>query len=158
MSLSVQNNSLFTNEQIRFMQRALECAKLAVSTSDVPVGAVIVKDGKIISEGYNKREADQNALLHAEIVAIDGACKALGTWRLEDCDMYVTLEPCPMCAGAIINSRIHRVYFGAYDVKNGAFGGVCDLSREFTFKPEIHQGLLENECADVLSDFFEKLR
>ena len=149
---------MFTSEQEKFMRLALDEAQKAPSTGDVPVGAVVVKDGKAVSVGHNRREAERNVLLHAEIVAINDACKALKGWRLDDCDIYVTLEPCPMCAGAIINSRIKRVYFGAFDIKNGAFGGVCDMSVMFTHRPEIHQGLLESDCAAILSDFFEKLR
>ena len=119
----------------------------------------IVKDGKIIAKGRNKREKGKNALYHAELEAIDNACKALGGWRLSDCDLYVTLEPCPMCAGAIINARIKSVYFGAFDKKAGSFGSVTDLSRlDYNHKPEIFEGIMEKECQSLLTDFFKKLR
>ncbi len=149
---------MFSPENEKFMGIALEYARKAALLGEVPVGAVIVRNGEIISTGFNRRETEKNALLHAEVCAIDGACRKLGTRRLSDCDIYVTLEPCPMCAGAIINACIPRVWFGAFDVKNGAFGGVCDLSNVFTFRPELHWGLLEEECASVLSEFFGKLR
>jgi len=126
---------------------------------EVPVGAVIVKDGEIIATGRNRRETEKNALHHAEIEAINNACKALGGWRLFGCDLYVTLEPCPMCAGAIINSRIKTVYFGAYDNKAGSFGSVADFNRlPYNHKPEIIAGVMEEECSKLLSDFFKKLR
>ena len=111
-----------------FMKRALALAEISASEGEVPVGAVVVKDGVIVGEGRNRREKGKNALYHAEIQAIDSACKALGGWRLWQCDMYVTLEPCPMCAGAIINSRIKKVIFGAYDKKAGSFGSVADFN------------------------------
>lgn len=142
-----------------FMTRALELAREAAQRGDVPVGCVIVKDGKIIGQGRNMREERANALLHAEIAAIDGACKALGSRRLEGCDMYVTLEPCPMCAGAILNSRISRVFYGAGDENMGACGGVINIFEEaFGFKPKLYRGILEKECSSILTDFFEKLR
>lgn len=141
------------------MRAALGRAKTAAEQGETPVGAVIVKDGKIIAGGRNKREKAKNALCHAEISAINAACKKLGGWRLIGCDLYVTLEPCPMCAGAIINSRIENVYFGAYDKKAGSFGSVTDLSLlPYNHKPEIHGGILEKECSKQLSDFFKKLR
>ena len=139
----------------RAIELALECEKLG----EVPVGAVIVKDSKIIAEGQNSRETNKNALGHAEIEAINNACKALGSWRLEGCDLYVTLEPCPMCAGAIINARIKTVYFGAYDSKAGSFGSIEDFSRfKYPTTPEIIGGVMEKECETLLADFFEKLR
>ncbi len=141
-----------------FMKRALNCAKKAASIGEVPVGAVIVRDGKVISTGYNRREKDRNALRHAEITAIDRACRKLGGWRLWECDIYVTLEPCPMCAGAIINSRIRNVYIGAADPKNGAMGSVVSLQNSFTHKPNVVFGILDKECSSVLSDFFSALR
>jgi len=141
------------------MLRALELAKLCEEEGEVPVGAVIVKDGNIIAEGRNRRESGKNALYHAEIEAIDNACKKLGGWRLSGCDLYVTLEPCPMCAGAIINSRIKTVYFGAYDSKAGSFGSVEDFSRlRYNHKPEIIGGVMENECEKLLTEFFKKIR
>lgn len=142
-----------------FMKRALELAEISASEGEVPVGAVVVKDGVIVGEGRNRREKGKNALYHAEIQAIDSACKALGGWRLWQCDMYVTLEPCPMCAGAIINSRIKKVIFGAYDKKAGSFGSVADFNAlPYNHKPKIEGGVDEKECAAVLSDFFAKLR
>jgi len=141
------------------MKIALKEAMLAAEELETPVGAVIVKDNKILACGRNRRETQKNALLHAELLAINDACKALDSWRLLDCDLYVTLEPCPMCAGAIINARIKRVIFGAFDKKNGSFGSVTDLSKlPYNHKPEIISGMLENECAEVLSAFFKKLR
>ena len=142
-----------------FMRAAMGRAKTAAAHTETPVGAVIVKDGKIIAGGRNRRETNKNALCHAEISAINSACKKLGGWRLCGCDIYVTLEPCPMCAGAIINSRINNVYFGAYDLKAGSFGSVTDLSKlEFNHKPNIFPGVLEKECSRMLSDFFKELR
>lgn len=143
----------------KFMRHAIRRAEAAEALGEVPIGAVIVKDGKIISSGKNMRETKTNALLHAEITAIDRACKKLGAWRLCDCTLYVTLEPCPMCAGAIINSRIKRVVFGAYDKKAGAFGSVMDInSFPLNHKCEVRSGVLEDECASLLSDFFRELR
>ena len=143
----------------RYMRRALELAELCKADGEVPVGAVIVKDGEIISEGRNRRESGKNALYHAELEAIDNACKTLGGWRLENCDLYVTLEPCPMCAGAAINARIKTVYFGAYDAKAGSFGSVEDFNRlGYNHKVEIIGGVMENECEQILTDFFKNLR
>ena len=124
------------------MKRAIELAELSESQGEVPVGAVVVKDNVIVGEGRNRRETGKNALYHAEIEAIDNACKALGGWRLWQCVMYVTLEPCPMCAGAIINSRIKKVTFGAYDKKAGSFGSVTDFnSLPYNHKPQIEGGV-----------------
>jgi tRNA(adenine34) deaminase len=143
----------------KFMKSAIARAKAAALRGDVPIGAVIVKDGKIISSGRNQREEKKNALKHAEISAIDKACRKLGGWRLCGCDMYVTLEPCAMCAGAIINSRIENVYFGAYDEKAGSFGTLADLNEiGYNHKPNVFGGILEKECASLLSDFFRELR
>lgn len=142
-----------------FMTRALKLAKNAFKQGEVPVGAVIVFDGKIIAEGQNRRENEHNSLLHAEIEAINEACKALGRWRLEGCTLYVTLEPCPMCTGAIINSRIDKVVFGAYDEKAGSMGtmtNLCDF--DYSYRPTIVGGYMENECRRVLTDFFAGLR
>lgn len=144
---------------INFMKKALEYAAFAEETLDVPVGAVVVCDGEIVSYGYNRREGDKNALCHAEIEAINGACKRLGGWRLHRCDLYVTLEPCPMCAGAIINSRIKNVYFGASDNKAGAFGGLFDMNKEaLNHHPNVVGGICEEECSEKLSSFFAELR
>lgn len=145
--------------QIQFMQKALELAKISAAEGEVPVGAVIVKGDEIVGTGRNRREYGKNALYHAEIEAIDNACKTLGGWRLWECDMYVTLEPCPMCAGAIINSRIKTVYYGASDLKAGSFGSVVDFnSLPYNHKPEIVSGVMEDEAKEVLSSFFKALR
>ena len=141
------------------MREALSLAKEAFSMGEVPVGAVAVWDGKIVGRGMNRRETDKNALRHAEIAAIDEACKNLGGWRLWKCDLYVTLEPCPMCAGAIINSRIRRVIFGASDAKAGSCGSVTDMfSLPYNHKPEVVSGILERECSELLTEFFTGLR
>lgn len=143
----------------QFMRRCIELAKTAADNGDVPVGAVVVRNGKIIGEGINRREQQKNPVLHAEIEAIQSAAKTLGGWRLEGCDLYVTLEPCPMCAGAIINSRIKNVYFGAYDKKAGSLGTLTDLSEiKYNHKPVVWGGMLQDECSNQLSDFFKKLR
>ena len=150
---------MISEQDILFMQAAIEQAMLAASEDEVPVGAVVVKNGEIISRGRNRRELGKNALYHAEAEAIDLACKALGGWRLMGCTLYVTLEPCPMCAGAIINSRIERVVFGAYDKKAGSCGSVVNLFElPYNHKPELSGGVLEEECAELLSSFFKKLR
>lgn len=142
-----------------FMKRAIELAKLSALEGEVPVGAVVVKDDEMVGEGRNRRELGKNALYHAELEAIDNACKRLGGWRLWQCDMYVTLEPCPMCAGAIINARIKKVYFGAFDNKAGSFGSVADFnSIPYNHKPEIISGVMADECSALLTDFFKKLR
>ena len=141
------------------MREAIALAEKAAKAGEVPVGAVIVKENKIIASGYNKREARQNALSHAETEAINAACEALSSWRLDGCTMYVTLEPCPMCTGAIMASRIERVVFGAYDEKGGAMGSVCNLCEmPFMNKPQIIGGFMSEECADVLTEFFGSLR
>jgi len=142
-----------------FMKKALLQATKSASEGEVPVGAVIVLDGKIIARGRNKREKTKNALSHAEIEAIDKACKKLKGWRLFECDMYVTLEPCPMCVGAIINSRIKNLYIGAMDKKGGAVGSVINLFElPFNHKPKVEFGILEQQCSNILSDFFKELR
>lgn len=144
-----------------FMTEALRLADSAQENDDVPVGAVIVKEGKIIGKGFNKREKEGDPTAHAEIVAIREAAKTLGTWYLDGCEIYVTLEPCPMCAGAIINSRIDTVIFGAYDKKAGccSFDSVTDLfALPFNHKPEVYGGICEQETAEILTDFFKKRR
>ncbi|MBQ3005528.1 MAG: nucleoside deaminase [Clostridia bacterium] len=142
-----------------FMNEAIKLAIEASNEGEVPVGAVVVKDGKIVGTGRNRREYGKNALAHAEIEAINNACKNLGGWRLFGCDLYVTLEPCPMCAGAIINSRIENVYFGAYDEKAGSCSSVVNLfSLPYNHKPEVYGGIHEQECSDLLKAFFKKLR
>ena len=141
------------------MKQALARAKNAEKSDEVPIGAVIVKDGKIIASGRNMREGKRNALHHAEIIAIDRACKKIGAWRLTGCTLYVTMEPCSMCAGAIVNSRISRVVFGCYDQKAGACGSVYNINDyPLNHKFEVVGGVLENECASILSEFFIKLR
>ena len=142
----------------KFMKEALKEAKKAIELNETPVGAVIVKDGKIISRAYNKRETKKNALMHAEISAIDKACKKLGGWRLFGCDIYVTLEPCPMCMGAIIQARIDNVYFGAYDKKAGAAGSVVDFTKLLPHKVTYLGGICEPECSLLIKDFFKNLR
>lgn len=142
----------------RFMERALALAKEAAQMGEVPVGAVIVKDGKIIAEGFNKREIKKNALYHAETEAINEACKALGSWRLSDCEMYVTLEPCSMCTGAIINARLKKVVFGAYDEAAGGCLSVINMPEHFSYKGQIIGGYMEKECKEVLQTFFAALR
>ena len=142
-----------------YMRRAMALAAQAADEGDVPVGCVIVKDGEIVGEGRNRREEHGDATAHAELEAIRDACQRLGSWRLHGCTMYVTLEPCPMCAGGIINSRMETVRYGAKDDKAGACGSVLNLFEErFNHKPRLYGGLLEGECAEQLQDFFEKLR
>lgn len=141
------------------MKQALQLAYESALEGEVPIGAVIVKNGEVISTGRNRREYGKNALYHAEIEAIDNACKKLGGWRLWECDLYVTLEPCPMCAGAIINARIRNVYYGAHDSKAGSFGSVIDFNTlPYNHKPNITSGIMEEECRNILSDFFKQLR
>ncbi len=142
-----------------YMQRAIDMANQAYRVDEVPVGAVIVKDGEIIATGRNNREETHDATGHAETLAIREACEKLGTWRLDGCELYVTLEPCPMCMGAIINSRIKRVVFGTKDAKAGACGSVINLNNyPFNHKPEIISGIMSDECQQILSDFFANKR
>lgn len=146
-------------ENTDFMALALSAAKESAAEGEVPVGAVIVRNGEIVAIGRNRRETVKDALSHAEIEAIRTACAALGGWRLWECEMYVTLEPCPMCAGAILNARLRKVTFGAYDSKNGAVESVMHMfAYPFTHKPQVEGGVMEAECAAVLSDFFRDLR
>ena len=141
------------------MGAALEEARKAAALGEVPVGAVVAKDGEIISAAHNTRETEKNALHHAELLAIDAACKKLGGWRLWQCELFVTLEPCPMCAGAIINARIPRVVYGASDRKCGAVDSVCSLfSMEFNNHPQVESGVREAECGALLTEFFRNLR
>ena len=142
-----------------FMGLALAQAEKAQALGEVPVGCVIVKDGAVIGEGYNRRETDKTVLGHAELMAMKQAEAAIGDWRLTDCTLYVTLEPCPMCAGAIINARIPWVYYGARDREMGACGGVLNLFMErFPHRPALVGGILAEECREVLSEFFRGLR
>lgn len=143
------------------MERAIELANIAFDAGEIPVGAVVVnyKTKKIIGEGYNRREIDKSPTAHAEILAIENASEIINDWRLSDCDLYVTLEPCPMCCGAIINSRIRRVYFGAYDLKQGCVTSVMNMfDMDFNHKPEYYGGIYENQCKDLLYKFFDKIR
>lgn len=146
---------------IIYMERALELAGTAFRLGEVPVGAVIVKKstGQIIGEGYNLRESGRNALAHAEIIAINKACEFLGGWRLPDCEIYVTLEPCPMCCGAVINARIDDLYFGAYDKKSGSAVSVQKMFElPYNYRPNVTGGIMEEQCSELLSCFFRELR
>ncbi|MBP3309563.1 MAG: nucleoside deaminase [Ruminococcus sp.] len=145
----------------KYMERALELAKMAYDEGEVPVGAVVVRKttGEIVGEGRNLREGAKNALAHAEIMAIDMACRTLGGWRLPQCAIYVTLEPCPMCCGAIINARIDDVVFGAYDYKSGSAVSVQKMFElPYNYRPTVTGGIMEEQCSEILSDFFKKLR
>ena len=144
----------------KFMKEALKEAQKAYDKLEVPVGCVIVKDGKIIARAHNQKETKLDTTKHAEILAIQKASKKIESWRLLDCEMYVTLEPCPMCAGAIINSRIKKVYIGASDEKTGAVGSVFNLLEDYTFnhKVEYEKGVLQEECESILKQFFKELR
>lgn len=143
----------------KFMKAAIEEAEIAALNGDVPVGAVIVKDGEILAKAHNRREVDKNALSHAEVCAISRANELLGSWHLDGCELYVNLEPCPMCAGAIINSRIKRVVYGACDARAGACGSLINLNHyPFNHKFEVVGGVLEQECSKLLSDFFKDRR
>ena len=144
-----------------YMLEALRLAKIAAKEGETPVGAVVVKKstGEIVGRGYNRRETDKSPLAHAEIIALDEASRTLGGWRVLDCELFVTLEPCPMCAGAIINSRIERVVYGAKDYKAGSVESVQKMFElGYNHKPEVTAGVLEEECAAVLSEFFRELR
>lgn len=141
------------------MGAALDEARKAAALGEVPVGAVVARNGQIVAAAHNTRETEKNALHHAELLAIDAACKALGGWRLWECELFVTLEPCPMCAGAILNARIRRVWYGARDTAMGACGGVTNLFMEpFPNRPALVGGVLKEECRSVLADFFAGLR
>lgn len=143
-----------------YMKEAIKQAKKAYALDEVPIGCVIVQDNKIIARGYNRRNTDKNALAHAEISAIKKASKKTGDWRLEDCTMYVTLEPCQMCAGAIVQSRMKKVVIGAMNPKAGCAGSVINIlqMKQFNHQAEMENGILEKECADMLSTFFKELR
>ena len=146
-------------EQERYMSEALVLAREAAAAGEVPVGCVIVRNGRVVGRGRNRREEKQATASHAEMEAIAQANAALGTWRLEDCELYVTLEPCPMCAGAILNARIRRVWYGARDEAFGAGGGVTNLfMEEFPNRPALVGGILEEPCRQVLAEFFAGLR
>ena len=147
-------------EQEKFMREALKQAKKAYKIGEVPIGCVIVQDGKIIARGYNRRNTDRVTLAHAEIAAIKKASKKTGDWRLEDCTMYVTLEPCQMCAGAIVQSRMKKVVIGCMNPKAGCAGSVLNLlqMQEFNHQVELERGVLEETCSEILSRFFKELR
>ncbi|WP_420490706.1 tRNA adenosine(34) deaminase TadA [Neobacillus drentensis] len=144
----------------QFMREAIKEAKIAEDLNEVPIGAVMVMEGKVVARAHNLREIEQNAVAHAELLAIDQACKKLGSWRLEEATLYVTLEPCPMCAGAIILSRVKRVVYGAADPKGGCAGTLMNLLEDdrFNHQSEVTSGVLERECGQMLSDFFRKIR
>lgn len=144
----------------KYMKEALKEAKKAYNKLEIPVGAVIVKDGEIIARAHNQKETKFDTTKHAEILAIQKASKKLGAWRLNDCEMYVTLEPCSMCAGAIINSRIKKVYIGTSDEKTGAVGSVLNLFEDYKFNHtvEFEKGILQEQCEKILKDFFKELR
>ena len=143
-----------------FMKYALKEAEKAYKKLEVPVGAIIVKNGDIIARGYNQKETKNNPIKHAEMIAIEKACKKLGSWRLNDCEMYVTLEPCSMCAGAIIQARIKKVYIGTMDPKTGSCGSVYNLLKDYKFNHvvELETGICKSECEIILKDFFKELR
>lgn len=152
-------DSNITDLDIQFMREAIELARYAEGLDEVPVGAVVVRNGEIIARGYNTRETTKCATHHAEIVAIEEACRVLGGWRLIGCTLYVTMEPCAMCAGAIINSRLPRVVYGAPDLRFGAFGSKIDLAGVgLNHTPEIVGGVLGGECRELLQNYFKKKR
>ena len=144
----------------KFMNQALKEAQKAYDKLEVPIGAVIVKDNKIIARAHNLRESKQNAIAHAEILAIQKACKKLKAWRLQDCDIYVTLEPCPMCSGAILNSKIRIVYIGAFEPRSGAAGSKINLFEDYNFNHKVNYetGIMEEECRKLLQNFFKDIR
>lgn len=148
------------NTQEKYMKQAIKLAKKAEELDEVPIGCVIEYQGKIIGRGYNRRTTDKNTLAHAEITAIRKACKKMGDWRLEDCTMYVTLEPCQMCAGAIVQARVKKVVIGCMNPKAGCAGSVLNILQvdKFNHQVEIEQGVLEEECSGMLTVFFKKLR
>lgn len=148
------------DEHIKFMKKALKEAEKARDEHEVPIGAIIVQDGKVIARAHNTKNKNGNALQHAEMLVLNKAAKKIGGWRLLDCDLYVTLEPCPMCAGACINARVRSVIFGAYDPKAGCCGTLYNLPTDtrFNHRPEVIGGVLEDECGQILTDFFKNLR
>ena len=150
----------FSREDLKYMKAALRQAEKAIALGEVPIGAVIVYEGKIIGRGYNRRMTDKTALAHAEITAIKKACRKVGDWRLDDTDIYITLEPCQMCAGAIVQSRIRNVFIGAMNPKAGCCGSILDLLhvKEFNHQCEVKTHILEEECASLLKSFFQELR
>ena len=147
-------------EYEKYMEQAIKEAKKAYKINEVPIGCVIVKDDKVIAKGHNRRNIDKNVLSHAEITAINEACKKTGDWRLEECTMYVTLEPCQMCAGAIVQSRMKKVVIGAMNKKAGCAGSILNLLQmaEFNHRCELETGVLQEECTELMTSFFEELR
>ena len=148
------------SEDEKFMKEAIRQAKKAEAIGDVPIGCVIVHEGRIIARGYNRRNKDKTVLAHAELQAMKKACRIIGDWRLEGCTMYITLEPCQMCAGAIVQARVDRVVIGSMNRKAGCAGSILNLlqMKEFNHQTDLHKGVLEEECSQMLSDFFRKLR
>lgn len=144
--------------QIKFMKAALKCARAAFDDGEVPIGAVVVADGKIISRGHNRRTKKQQATAHAEIEAIEKACKKLKSWRLPECELYVTLEPCPMCMGAMLNARIKKVYFGAYEAKGRSMTNQLAAANLVNHKIEVEGGLMQEECSAIITEFFSQMR
>lgn len=142
----------------KFMKSALKCAQKAYEEGEVPIGAVVVCDGKIVGRGHNRRTRRQLATAHAEVEAIEKACRKLNSWRLPECEIYVTLEPCPMCMGAILNARIKKVYFGAYEAKGRSLTDVIANSGVLNHKAEVEGGVMEEECSEILSSFFKEMR
>ena len=159
-NLQEENQLIQQKQDERFMKEAIRQAKKALALGDVPIGCVIEYEGKIIGRGYNRRMADKTVLAHAELIAIKKACRKMGDWRLEGCTMYVTLEPCPMCAGAIVQARIPSVVIGCMNPKAGCAGSVLNLLEmpEFNHQVQVERGVLEEECSTMLSDFFRMLR
>ncbi len=155
-----QNEVLYTIEDEKYMKQAIKLAKKAAAGGDVPIGCVIVYEGKVIARGYNRRNADKTTLAHAEILAIKKASKVMGDWRLEDCTMYVTLEPCQMCAGAIVQARIPKVVIGCMNPKAGCAGSVINILdiKAFNHQVKIVKGVMEEECSSLMKDFFAWLR
>ena len=145
-------------DKIKFMKEALKRAKKGLAQGEVPVGAVIVHVGRVVSSGYNRRTKTQTAISHAEMYAIDRACKKFGSWRLPECDLYVTLEPCPMCMGAALNARVRKIYFGAYEQKGRSMTAELAASNLLNHTLEVEGGVLEEECSEVLSGFFRSMR
>ena len=145
-------------DKIKFMKEALKRAKKGLAQGEVPVGAVIVHEGRVVSSGYNRRTKTQTALSHAEMYAIDRACKKFKSWRLPECDLYVTLEPCPMCMGAALNARVRKIYFGAYEQKGRSMTAELAASNLLNHTLEVEGGVLEEECSEVLSGFFRSMR
>ena len=145
-------------DKIKFMKEALKRAKKGLAQGEVPVGAVIVHEGRVVSSGYNRRTKTQTAISHAEMYAIDRACKKFGSWRLPECDLYVTLEPCPMCMGAALNARVRKIYFGAYEQKGRSMTAELAASNLLNHTLEVEGGVLEEECSEVLSGFFRSMR